>query len=199
MYCRVLTIFAVLTLFIVARGLSVAAAFQRPSRGPAQTPIEIAASEREEIASDASFLSALRLLVRQWSFGDHSDYAVMSAYRLDDELTQEQRAELADILLNASESSESHVRLLTRQPTRGGDFVGRHVEIRTPPNTSIKSEDLLEAVLSQGREILMGKDGELGQGIYLATPKAVEGLEPETDIVFFDLVPSGSKGPRKQE
>ena len=178
MRSRHVCVLAVAISFVLAPGWTVSVFAQ----------LDIVASDCEEIASDMDFVNSMKLLVRQWSLASSTgDDAVMPAYRLD-LLPEEQRALIVESLLS-SDDRDRRVVLLRRRPTPAGDFVGRQVTISTSGDGIGAVTESWGSLLSRGHEILGSTEGQPNEEIYLATPEAVEGLEPDTNVVFFGIAP----------
>lgn len=171
---------AVTALVVVAQLSSGQAQGQPPA-----LVVEPGESDRQVVASDAGFVNSLKLLVRQWSWGEPPGDIVMPVYRLDT-LDDDSRRLILESLARSAAGSPVPAVFLTR-PVPGGDLVGGKVAIQRAVQHTSQAQDPWNDLLRNGwaRLDVVG-DGQGGDGLYLATAQAVEGLEPDTDVVFFE-------------
>ena len=189
---RAIYILSLVTLFGIVQQLSALSYSRSASTQLLAAPIENDASKPEAIASNMNFVNSIRLLVRQWRFGDRANDAVMPAYRLDQLGPSQSDSVIVDLLGNARDSGGPVV-LLTKRPT-SEDFVGRQLKISSSDEAGVQNSESLMEFLDLVKKKLSHADSGQNKEIYIATPEAVEGLEPDTDVVFFDYVPLSQAG-----
>ena len=143
---------------------------------------------QQAVASDMDFPNAARLFVRDWSLRNTGTDVVLPMYRLDD-LSEEQQEAVADGLLRSRGTLGWPFILLSGSQTDDGDFVGAQIQISISDGEDVDASAVWDRLLSEAHRVLKRQGVTARENIYLATQAALEPLEPESDVVFFDFAP----------
>lgn len=185
---------AATVLFVVAQ---LGSTFAQPPSGQAQGQppvliVEPVEPDHQVVASNTGFVNSFRLFVRQWRFGKRPDDIVMPVYRLDT-LEHDSGRLILESLARSADGSSVPAVFLTR-PVPGGDFVGEEVAIQVSPGPTGQVQDPWNDLLRNGWATLDLDHDRGSDGLYLATSHAVEGLEADADVVFFESDPQFRQG-----